>query len=250
MQFILVFLYIAWCGQAQTMYSCDGMENLSISKGRNMYSTTLATRSRPRMSNRPVWTAWNGWSMNSSSISFSTGQGTAITRKSILTGSAPTTRTSILTGSAPTANASLILPSGYQGPSSVQIDVIIEVHVGNLSGAATVRLTDANISSTSTPKGEGDSTPPTPTPMTNCLNQTAVTSCLVSSQCNMTNMTKDVMQMSNSTIDMFNTNGSYLPFPSPTAALEVFTGKGTTSKFLEHRYVWTFILLQLAICLL
>jgi hypothetical protein len=255
MRFILVFLYIAGCGlsQAQSMYSCDDMENVTTSESRNMYNTTPATRSRPRMSNRPVWTAWNGWSMNSSSISFSTGQSTATTQTSTTqtsttqtsTTQTSTTQTSTLMGSAPTVEASLILPLSSQGPSLVQIDVIIEVHVGNLSGTATVRLSDANISSTSSPEG-GDSTPPTPTPMTSGLNQTAVTSCLVASQCN---MTKEVIQMSNSTIDMFNTNGSSGPFPSPTA-LEVFTGKGTISKFLKHRHVWTFILLQLTVCLL
>jgi hypothetical protein len=213
MLYILPIFFGLALSQAHIHTSCESMDFTTTLQSSYTYQSTAIATLGNDTSNTHTWTATlNGWSMMS------------IIKPS------PTTIQSTALGS----SSSSTMPALPHGTS---VEAVIEIHIGNLSGTATIDLTNSDGTSTSLVL-ESESMTPLPTSMAHSSHATTIP-CFGSIGCKTTDA---VPQLANASFNANSTRIASGPRFSPTpTALDVFTGAGTS---VHYNNIYLFILLQ------
>jgi hypothetical protein len=143
----------------------------------------------------------------------------------------------------PTLGTSFNLFRSLQEPS-VQVEAVVEIQIGNLLGAATIDLTEANATSTS-PRPRGPFTF-LPSIFANNSYQVGPT-CYT--DCNGTGLISHTKNSTSLTSNITNWLSASRTFPSPTS-LEVFTGDGVVFTSINWT-IWLLTVLNVVVvCLM
>jgi hypothetical protein len=214
MLYILLLFLGLGLGQTHAHTSCEGMEHATTLHNRSMDESTAATRPGYNRSWTPSWTTTsNSWTLMPSMVPDA----------------------SITASSAARPSSS---PMMTQSPKT-SLDAIIEIHVGNLSGTASVDLTDGH--ATSMPLLLENKSMPLPPTATAHFSDPRASLCFGSGECN---ATKTMPELATAASNQTSTTGvpaSGLP-PNPIAALEVLSGTGAS---FGYKNILPFVLLQI-----